>query len=87
MILSTKVYRLEEDFYDFALAHFSAVKKSVAAQRAKDNNYYVFEKVRQVRSGAAGALWYRETNPFDPVYVPLYDVPVPLPFRAPALLF
>ena len=48
----TKVYRLEEDFYNFALAHFAAVKKSVAAQRSQERNYYVYEKVRHVRSGA-----------------------------------
>jgi heparan sulfate 2-O-sulfotransferase HS2ST1 len=47
----SKVWQLEEDFYQFALTHFKAVKRSVLEQQT-NKSHYVYEKVRQVKTGA-----------------------------------
>jgi hypothetical protein len=42
---------MEEEFYQFALLHFTAVKRAVLATRPQEKSYYVYDKVRQIRSG------------------------------------
>ena len=42
----TKVWKLENDFYNFAVKHFQAVKKTVFEQKEQGKAFYNFEKVR-----------------------------------------
>ena len=42
----TKVWKLENDFYNFALKQFNAVKASTLEQKQLKTNFYNYEKVR-----------------------------------------
>ena len=42
----TKVWKLENDFYNFAHKQFNAVKASTIEQKQLKTNFYNYEKVR-----------------------------------------
>ena len=42
----TKIWKLENDFYNFAAKHFQSVKKVAMEQKSQGREFYNFEKVR-----------------------------------------
>lgn len=42
----TKIWRLENDFYNFAAKHFQSIKKIALEQKSQGRAFYNFEKVR-----------------------------------------
>lgn len=42
----TKIWKLENDFYNFAAKHFASVKKVVMEQKSQGRQFYNFEKIR-----------------------------------------
>ena len=42
----TKIWKLENDFYNFAAKHFQSVKKVALEQKSQGREFYNFEKVR-----------------------------------------
>ena len=43
---NTRVWKLENDFYNFALKQFNAVKTSTLEQKSLKTAFYNYEKVR-----------------------------------------
>ena len=43
---NTRVWKLENEFYNFAVKHFNAVKTTILEQKQLKTAFYNYEKVR-----------------------------------------
>ena len=43
---SSKIWRMENDFYNFALRQFNWVKKSVMEQKSQKKHFFSYEKIK-----------------------------------------
>merc|ERR1711915_249579 len=43
---STKIWKLENEFYNFAMKNFRSVRTAVLEQKKSKNNFFKYEKIR-----------------------------------------